>query len=342
MKKIYSLVAGLMAFASVATAQNDTSIKVTPETFNRAESDFMYQAIINNAEGESNTYYHFRNITQLDKQTVIRMNRDVLYSGSVWDNKEGLTITYPETDGRYATIQVMDNDHYTLDIFNKPGTYELAPAETDFVYLILRIQVIDPLDPQEIQYINDLQNQFTAVSKSNESFPQHNWNLESLADVRAQYVSDALNYDSFDGMQGKRGEVNEETRHIATAAGWGLLPEEAATYLIFGEDVEKGASYKSTFEVPENTGFWSITVYNADGYMESDNNIVNSSNVTLNDDGTFTVYFGSEEQVGDVPNRLDAPADGWNYLLRIYEPGQSVLNGEYKLPKAEKLGTLSK
>ncbi|MBD0405070.1 hypothetical protein IC221_26970, partial [Flammeovirga sp. EKP202] len=45
---------------------------------------------------------------------------------------------------------------------------------------------------------------------------------------------------------------------------------------------------------------------------------------------------------GDVPNRLDAPADGWNYLLRIYEPGQSVLNGDYKLPKVEKLVVPSK
>jgi len=31
--------------------------------------------------------------------------------------------------------------------------------------------------------------------------------------------------------------------------------------------------------------------------------------------------------------RLDAP-DGWNFLMRVYRPGKSVLSGSYKLPDA--------
>lgn len=65
--------------------------------------------------------------------------------------------------------------------------------------------------------------------------------------------------------------------------------------------------------------------------MKSDNNSVNSSNVKLNNDGTFTVCFGSVETCGDVPNRLDT-TEGWNFLMRIYCPGKSVLEGAYKLP----------
>ncbi len=34
-----------------------------------------------------------------------------------------------------------------------------------------------------------------------------------------------------------------------------------------------------------------------------------------------------------LPNRLDAP-EGWNFLMRVYRPGESVLNGSYKLPEA--------
>ncbi len=71
-----------------------------------------------------------------------------------------------------------------------------------------------------------------------------------------------------------------------------------------------------------------------DGYMKSDNNIVNSSNVNLNNDGTFTVYFGSIEACGDVRNRIDV-TEGWNFLMRIYRPGKSVLDGDYKLPVAK-------
>ncbi len=68
--------------------------------------------------------------------------------------------------------------------------------------------------------------------------------------------------------------------------------------------------------------------------MKSDNNIVNSSNVKLNADGKFTVYFGSVETCGDAPNRLDT-TEGWNFIMRIYRPGKSVLEGAYKLPEAK-------
>jgi hypothetical protein len=54
--------------------------------------------------------------------------------------------------------------------------------------------------------------------------------------------------------------------------------------------------------------------------------------VKLNDDDTFTVFYGSEEVCGDVPNRLDAP-EGWNILFRIYRPGESVLDGSFTLPE---------
>jgi hypothetical protein len=68
--------------------------------------------------------------------------------------------------------------------------------------------------------------------------------------------------------------------------------------------------------------------------MKSDNVVVNSSNVKLNEDGTFTVHYGSKEACGDVPNRLDV-TEGWNFLMRIYRPGPSVVDGTYKLPNAE-------
>ncbi len=134
-------------------------------------------------------------------------------------------------------------------------------------------------------------------------------------------------------MMGPRGKVDEKTRHIAAAAAWGLFPEWDATYLNYSGAHDCRVCHKATYQVPENEAFWSITVYGNDGYMKSDNNIVNSSNVKLNADGTFTVYFGSKETCGDVPNRLDV-SEGWNFLMRVYRPGPSVLDGSYTLPVA--------
>jgi hypothetical protein len=134
-------------------------------------------------------------------------------------------------------------------------------------------------------------------------------------------------------MQGPRGKVDEKTRHIAAAAAWGLFPEEDATYLNYSGNHESTDCYSATYEVPDNSGFWSITVYGNDGFMKSENNIINESNVQYNEDGTFTVYFGMKEVCGDVTNRLDV-TEGWNYLMRIYRPGKSVVNGGYVLPMA--------
>ncbi len=134
-------------------------------------------------------------------------------------------------------------------------------------------------------------------------------------------------------MMGPRGTVNETTRHIAAAAAWGLNPEKDATYLNYGGQFDPGKCYTATYKVPENNAFWSITLYGDDGYMKTDNNILNSSNAKLNSDGTLTAYFGSKELCGDKPNRLDVKP-GWNFLMRIYRPGPSVLDGSYVLPGA--------
>ena len=86
MKKISMLVLNAMMILATNSIAETINQKVTPENFIRAETDHMYTSMIKNAGG-TNKFFHFRTPTPLDKQTVIRMNRDVLYSGGVFDGK---------------------------------------------------------------------------------------------------------------------------------------------------------------------------------------------------------------------------------------------------------------
>lgn len=305
---------------------------VTPETFIRAETDRQFGNVVKMA-GSVNRLFHFRSPTPLNKQNVVRMNRDTLYSMGVVDTSEGATITVPELpEDRYASVYLVDNDHYCPFVIYKPGTHDL-PRDTKYLGIGVRIQVFNPQDPQELALVNKLQDQFIIKASSSEPLPDFNWDTQSLQALTEEYEKRSAQYNSWQGMMGPRGKVNENTRHIAAAAAWGLFPEWDATYLNYSGGHGHEIGHKATYMVPDNEAFWSITIYGNDGYMKSDNNIVNSSNVSFNPDGTFTVYFGSKEFCGDKPNRLDV-SEGWNFLMRVYRPGASVLDGSYKLPVA--------
>jgi hypothetical protein len=81
-------------------------------------------------------------------------------------------------------------------------------------------------------------------------------------------------------------------------------------------------------------GFWSITVYNKDGFMEKNaQNVYSYNNITAkkNNDGGLTINFGAG---GDAINNLPI-TPGWNYIVRMYEPKQEVIDGSWSFPKAE-------
>jgi hypothetical protein len=312
---------------------SSTRQTVTPETFIRAETDRMFHEFVKNAGGGINDFYYLREPTPLDEQSVVRMNRDTLYQAAVIDTEGEAFINFPELDeGRYASIELVDNDHYVPCVIYEPGRHKL-PQDTKYLAVMVRIQLFDTSSEKEIKHVNDLQDQFTVEVESADPMPPFQWDDESLDNLRAQYEEESAEYSSYKGMQGPRGEVDEETRHIAAAAAWGLLPEWDATYLNYSGGHDPAVCHFATYEVPENEAFWSITVYDSEGFIESENSIIRASNVVFNDDGTFTVYYGPAEACGEVPNRLDV-TEGWNFLMRIYRPGESVLDGKYQLPEA--------
>ena len=319
---------------STAASPSVAGMTVTPENFIRAETDRMFYDISLLPGSSINNFYHFQNVTPLEQQTVVRMNRDVLYSGAVVDVSKGATVTFPEMPkGRYASILLIDNDHYCPKVIYTPGKHQL-PQDTRYLALAMRIQVFNSKDTAELALVRDLQKRFVIESNSAEPFPKPEWDKASLDSLRGAYEAEFVKFDKYpDDWMGPRGSLNEETRRLAAAGAWGLFPNRDAIYINYKpENASPDKCYVATYKVPDVGAFWSITVYGKDGYIKSENSVVNRSNVKFNKDGTFTVHFGPADKCKGALNRVEV-SEGWNFLMRCYKPGKSVLDGTYKLPE---------
>ena len=106
-----------LPFGSAHAQQGPASgTLVTQQNYCRAENSRMFAAGVKRAGGV-NRFDHFRSVTPLDQQTAVRMNKDVLYSSAIVDTSKGATLTVPEMpDGRYFSVLMLDNDHYTPGI----------------------------------------------------------------------------------------------------------------------------------------------------------------------------------------------------------------------------------
>lgn len=168
------------------------------------------------------------------------------------------------------------------------------------------MQLLDYADPDDVAAANLLQDQFVVKAGSAEPFTSPQWDLESMLALRSQYEVEFSQFAQFESdCMGPRGEVNEKTRHLAAAGAWGLFPAKDVVYINYAGPSDPQRCYTATYDTPETDAFWSITVYGNDGFMKSDVNVINDRNVTHNNDGTFTAYFGSEDACGAKANRVD-------------------------------------
>ena len=110
-----------IALAPSASAQAEPVI-VNVENFVRAETAAQFDRVVANAGGV-NRFFHLREPAPLDQQTVIRMNRDTIYSSALVDISEGATVTVPDAGDRYMSIMVVNEDHYLNKVFHEPGPF---------------------------------------------------------------------------------------------------------------------------------------------------------------------------------------------------------------------------
>ena len=152
---------------------------------------------------------------------------------------------------------------------------------------------------------------------------------------------------------------NFETRWMDSAlmadVGWAgpdTNVSHSAAFLFADADGEalSGANkYTLTFDLdnlPPVTQFWSIPLYNAEGYFvanEIDRYTINSfmldSGLLHTENNKLVVYVQTEkpEDADQAKNWLPAPPEGMRFTARFYGPYPALAEGIYEMPAAVKV-----
>ena len=321
--------------AAPGAAPPPAAIPVTPENFVRAESDRYLGNLAK--EGGFGKLFHRREPAAIDNQTVIRLNRDTLYSSAVFDLDAGpVTIALPDAGKRFMSMQVIDEDEYTIEVDYGAGTHTLTKDKVGARYVVVAVRtLVNPDDPKDLEAVHALQDAIRVDQPGGPGkFEVPNWDEASQKTVRDGLLTLATTLPDTKGMFGPRGEVDPVRHLIGAASAWGGNPEKDALYLnvVPGKNDGKTIYKLNVKDVPVD-GFWSISVYNAKGYFEPNpesaytlNNITAKSSA----DGSIAIQFGGCD--GKSENCLPTPP-GWNYLVRLYRPRAEILDRSWTFPE---------
>ena len=340
-KTTCTMIATLALLASLPLpAQGQAGAKAVPVTvqnFTRAETDMYFASFVK--RGGLGKMVHNRGVTPVDKQDVVRMNRDTLYSSGVFDLDAGpVTVTLPDTGKRYMALLIVNEDHYTPAVVYAPGRYVFTRDQIGTRYMAGLIRtLVDPQNPQDINAVNALQDAIKVEQANIGTFEVPNWDAASQKKIRdALKVLASMEASPTPPRFGRKEGVDPISHLIGTAAGWGGNPEEAARYIAVYPSANDGKTvYALTVKDVPVDGFWSVSLYNKDGYFQkNDLGAYSVNNITAkpNGDGSVTVRFGGCRK--DTPNCLPTP-QGWNYVVRLYRPQKTILDGTWKFPEAQ-------
>jgi len=306
----------LAATSSVALAQppSGTAVPVSVDNYNRA-----------------------RELAPIVSHGIVRPNRDTLYSFAVFDFDAGpVAVTLPDAGKRFMVMQVVNEDQYTPAVFYGAGGHTLTKEGIGTRYgLVVVRMLLDPANPQDVPQIHALQDVLTASQQSHGKFEIPDWDPASLKKVHAALLRLGETISDTRRMFGATDQVDPVRHLVGTALVWGGLPEKDALYLPVTPARNDGATvHKLTVKDVPVDGFWSITVYNAEGYLEPNQYhayAVNNMTARKGADGSVTIQFGGCD--GEIANCLPI-MKGWNYTVRLFRPRPEILDGTWQFPDA--------
>jgi len=270
MKKTISAALGLISTVVSADGQQspETTVPVTVENFIRAESDMYFGGTVKDAGGVGKLLHH-REPMRIDKQTVIRTNRDTLYSAAVFDLDAGpVTITLPDAGKRFMSMQLISEDQYTWPAVYAPNTRTLTKEDIGTRYVIVGVRTLfDPGDPDDVEKAHALQD----AIKTEQPGGPGKFEVPKFDPVSQKMVRDALlvlatTITDTSKAFGTKDRVDPVQRLIGAASAWGANPPKDATYLNFVPAKNDGKTiYRLDVKDVPVDGFWSVSLHNAAG-----------------------------------------------------------------------------
>jgi hypothetical protein len=330
----------LAASPAMAPAYAQDPVAVTVDNFQVAESDLYFGNAVKDAGGIGK-FLHHREPMQIEHQAVIRANRDTLYSAAVFDLDAGpVTVTLPDAGERFMSMQVISEDHYVPEVVYGAGSYTLDKEKVGTRYVLVGIRtLVDPNNPEDVKQVHALQDAIKVEQASAGSFDVPDWDQASQKKVRDALLVLGSTMPDFKNAFGKKGEVDPIRHLIGTALGWGGNPDKDAFYLKITPPNNDGTTvYRLDVKDVPVDGFWSVSLYSAEGYYEkNDLNAYSLNNITAKkgEDGSVSVQFGGCD--GKIANCLPI-MKGWNYTVRLYRPREEILNGSWKFPEPQPAG----
>ena len=318
--------------------ENNNAEAVTKENYTLAETQTVMAAYVGKiakatCSGGMGVLWNDSKAADPKDRTVIRINFDTLYSWLVLDLKSPATITLPETDGRYQSAMVVNGEGYTF-VEKEPGDYELTEESVGSRMALVAFRTgVNIQDPADVKKAQALQAKLSVRQEQKGEFIQPNqWNKEQMLAIRDEYNKERNEKGvKSEDLFGRKGEITPEQNNMGVAVGIGGMPKEGAVYLFYTPTSTDPQSL-TLKDVPNgDNAFWSLTVYDKDGFPTGDKFNLNSAFAKANDQGEVVVNLGGDK---GKDNYLDI-YPGWNATLRIYNPKPSYFDGSWVRPELE-------
>ena len=345
MRKNYATaLAGLslaaMGNTALAQAPSPATIPVTVENYVRAQTDINFARAIKG--GGLGKFNHGRELAPPEQRNaIIRPNRDTLYSFAVFDLDAGpVTVTLPDAGKRFMGMQIVNQGQFTPATFYGAGSHLVTKeaAGTRYAIAVVRF-LVDYENKQDVREVHALQDAIQVrmqnpAAQQVPSFPD--WDEASRKKVQAALLRLGKTISDSRCIFGANNKVVNPIKNlVGSAMLWGGNPEKDALYLPITPDRNDGNTlYRLTLpEIPVD-GFWSITVYDSEGYFglnPYNAYSLNSITAKRSPDGLIRIQFGGCD--GFNQNCLPT-TKGWNYTVRMFRPRPEVLDGRWKFPIA--------